>query len=134
MAVIAPFTIDVSPGILGDLQRCLQNTRWIQPVKEYTGWDYGVNVAYLKELVDYWEHTYNWRKQEQYLNRFDHFQAKIDDYNLQFIHQRGNGSSPIPLLLLHGWPDSFYRFHKIIPMLTDPASIGLDASQQKPII
>ena len=27
----------------------------------------------------------------------------------------------MPLLLSHGWPGSVLEFHKIIPMLTDPA-------------
>ena len=41
--------------------------------------------------------------------------------------QRGKGPNPFPLILTHGYPDSFYRFAKIIPMLTDPASYGAQA-------
>src|SRR5258708_33106576 len=99
MTTIQPFTIDISPAILTDLQERLQNTRWIKPMKEDTGWNYGMNMAYLKELVDYWQHVYNWREQEKELNRSAHFKAKIGDYNLHFIHQRGKRSNPIPLLL-----------------------------------
>ena len=40
------------------------------------------------------------------------------------IHESGRGPNPTPLLLIHGWPDSFYRMHKIIPLLTAPASYG----------
>jgi pimeloyl-ACP methyl ester carboxylesterase len=116
---VQPFTIDISKDMLVDLQQRLEHTRWIKPLKEEVGWDYGMNMDYLKELTDYWQHDYNWRDQERKLNRFDHFKAKIDDYHLHFIHQRGKRQNSIPLLLLHGWPDSFYRFHKIIPMLTD---------------
>jgi pimeloyl-ACP methyl ester carboxylesterase len=32
----------------------------------------------------------------------------------------------MPLLLTHGYPDSFLRFERIIPMLTDPARFGID--------
>jgi microsomal epoxide hydrolase len=38
--------------------------------------------------------------------------------------ERGKGKNPMPLMLVHGWPDSFYRMQKIIPMLTDPARFG----------
>lgn len=134
MTTIQPFTIDISPVVLTDLQQRLQNTRWIQSIKEDAGWDYGMNMAYLTELVDYWQHTYNWREQEKELNQSEHFKAQIDDYNLHFIHQRGRSSNPIPLLLLHGWPDSFYRFRKITPMLTDPASLGLDTERSFDVI
>src|SRR5262245_21408480 len=107
MTTIQPFAIDISQEVLTDLQQRLQNTRWIQAVKEDAGWDYGIDVPYLEELVDYWQHSYDWHAQEQALNRFNHFKAGIDDYKLHFIHQRGKGTHPIPLLLLHGWPDSF---------------------------
>jgi len=32
----------------------------------------------------------------------------------------------MPLLLSHGWPGSIVEFHKILPMLTDPARFGGD--------
>ena len=119
--VIKPFEIHISDEVLRDLTRRLENTRWTHPVKD-TGWEYGTNISYLKELIAYWQSGYNWRDQERELNRFDHFRAKIDDYDLHFIHQKGRGPKPKPILLLHGWPDSFYRFHKLIPLLTDPVS------------
>lgn len=46
---------------------------------------------------------------------------------LHFIHQPGIGPAPLSLLLLHGWPGSVWEFHKLIPLLTDPARFGGDA-------
>jgi pimeloyl-ACP methyl ester carboxylesterase len=48
----------------------------------------------------------------------------VDGVGIHFIHERGKGPRPFPLILTHGYPDSFYRFAKIIPMLTDPESFG----------
>jgi microsomal epoxide hydrolase len=109
--------------MLSDLQRRLKNTRWSHQV-EGTNWDAGTDVDYLKDLVDYWQTTYDWRKQETALNRFAHFKTEVDDIGIHFIHEHGKGPKPFPLILTHGYPDSFYRFAKIIPMLTDPASFG----------
>lgn len=120
---ITPFRIDVAPEMLSDLQRRLKNTRWSHQV-EGTNWDAGTDVDYLKDLVDYWQTTYDWRKQETALNRFAHFKTEVDDIGIHFIHEHGKGPKPFPLILTHGYPDSFYRFAKIIPMLTDPASFG----------
>ncbi len=53
---------------------------------------------------------------------------------IHFIHERGKGPKPTPLLLVHGWPDSFYRFHKLIPLLTDPASYGGDPADSFDVI
>ena len=35
---------------------------------------------------------------------------------------------------MHGWPDSFARFLKIIPMLTDPQAQGGDATDAFDVI
>src|ERR1700736_4140397 len=120
---IQPFTIAIEQVTLDDLRERLARTRWPDEA-EHAGWTYGTNLGYLKELVDYWQHSYDWRAQEAKLNQFAQFRADIDGSRLHFLHVRGKGPNPTPLLLIHGWPDSFYRFHKIIPLLTDPESVG----------
>jgi pimeloyl-ACP methyl ester carboxylesterase len=128
-----PFQIKVPQSVLDDLQERLGKTRWPNEV-EGANWDYGTNLAYLKELVTYWQNDFDWRKQEVALNNFAHFKAEIDGINLHFIHERGKGPNPTPLLLLHGWPDSFYRFYKIIPMLVDPEKDGGKAEDSFDVI
>lgn len=123
-AQVQHLTIDIPDAILADLHRRLSNTRWTNPIKR-EGWDYGVNPDYLEEFISYWRDEFDWRAQERKLNRFNHLVTDIEDYSIHFIHEEGNGTERIPLLLLHGWPDSFYRFHKIIELLTDPTAHGL---------
>ena len=120
---ITPFTINIPQATIDDLHARLTRTRWTDAV-EGAGWSYGVDLAYVKELVNYWQHTYDWRKHETELNAFQQFKAEVDGVNIHFIHERGTGPNPTPILLTHGWPDSFYRFHKIIPMLTNPEQYG----------
>jgi len=80
----------------------------------------------MKELVEYWRTRYDWRAQERELNRFNHFRAEIDGLRIHFIHRRGTGKNPRPLMLVHGWPGSFYEFHQLIPLLTDRLASGGD--------
>jgi microsomal epoxide hydrolase len=120
---IQPFTIAVPQTTLDDLHERLARTRWPDEAED-TGWSYGTNLSYLQELVHYWQHSYDWRAQEAKLNQFAQFRAQVDGQHIHFIHVQGKGPNPTPLLLIHGWPDSFYRFHKIVPLLTDPASYG----------
>jgi hypothetical protein len=120
---IRPFRIDVAQEVLGDLRERLKNTRFSYQT-EGAKWALGTDSDYLRELVRYWHDTYNWRKHETALNRFAHFRTVVDDIGLHFIHERGKGPNPFPIILTHGYPDSCYRFAKIIPMLTDPASFG----------
>src|SRR5688572_8802513 len=100
---IQPFTIDISQADLDDLRTRLARTRWTDAV-EGAGWSYGVDLTYLKELVNYWQHSYDWRKHESELNSFQQFKTAVDGVNIHFIHERGTGPNPTPIILTHGWP------------------------------
>ena len=130
---IQPFKIAIPQSTLNDLRERLAHTRWPDEV-EGVGWSYGTNLDYLKSLVAYWQHEYDWRKQEALLNRYTQFRTDIDGLGIHFIHERGKGPNPLPIILTHGWPDSFYRLHKIIPMLTDPESFGGNAADSFDVI
>src|SRR5258708_6148832 len=124
---VQPFKLEVPQALLEDLKSRLAHTRWPDEM-DGEGWEYGTDLGYLKALTDYWQHSYDWRKQETEINQFAQFRTEIDGRGIHFIHERGKGPNPIPIMLLHGWPDSFYRFYKIIPMLADPASYGGDVA------
>lgn len=121
---IQPFTISISPFVIEDLRERLGRTRWPD---EITGsqWDYGTNLAYLKDLCTHWGHGFDWKEQEEALNTFPHFMAPVNGYNLHFLHEKGKGAHSIPLLLIHGFPDSFVRFLKLIPLLIEEGPNGI---------
>jgi len=123
---ITPFTISVDQAVLDDLRRRLAETRWPDE-GEGAGWSMGTDLSYMKRLTQHWQRKYDWRAHEAQLNKLPQFTADVDGTTLHFIHQRGQGPNPTPLLLLHGWPDSFYRYHKVVPLLADPARYGGDA-------
>jgi pimeloyl-ACP methyl ester carboxylesterase len=124
---IHPFTIHIPQEHLDDLHERLRRTRWPDQVRG-AGWDYGANLEYMQGLVDYWLNGFDWRAQEKWLNTFPQFMAGIDGLNIHFIHQRGKGPDPIPIILTHGWPSSFMEMLKLVPLLTDPGSHGGDPS------
>ena len=123
---IQPYRVNVSESVLSDLSARLAQTRWPAAI-DATGWKAGTDLAYLQSLVHYWRESFDWRAQERAINAWPNFRADVDGVALHFIHVRGRGPKPMPLLLSHGWPDSFLRMMKIIPLLTDPAAHGGDA-------
>ncbi len=133
MANIEPFKVAVPDEVLADLKARLNSTRFPDEVPD-TGWEYGTNLAYLKELVEYWRTKYDWRANERQINQFAHFKTNVDGNGIHFIHEKGKGPSPKPLLLIHGWPGSIYEFMQIIPMLTDPAAHGGDPNNSFTVI
>jgi len=119
------FAIAVADEVLADLRRRLAATRWPDEV-DGAGWDYGTNLSYLKTLVAYWRDDFDWRAQESMLNQYAQFRADVDGFGVHFVHERGKGPNPLPLIISHGWPGSFAQMLKIVPLLTDPAGHGGD--------
>jgi len=111
------YPINIDSSILDDLRHRLQKARWTNDINN-DKWETGTNAEYLKELCDYWSGDFNWQKNESFLNSFSHFKTSIDGTGIHFIHEKGKGANPVPLLLIHGYPDSFMRFLKVIPLLT----------------
>ncbi|MBI1817335.1 MAG: epoxide hydrolase [Deltaproteobacteria bacterium] len=124
---IEPFRINVPDHVLDDLKQRLARTRFPDEVND-ADWSYGTDLAYLKELVEYWRTRYDWRAAERALNQLHHFRSDIEGLGVHFIHERGVGPKPLPLLISHGWPGSVVEFLKIIGPLTDPARHGGDAA------
>ncbi|KAM9316180.1 epoxide hydrolase 1-like [Gastrophryne carolinensis] len=125
---IRPFKIETSEEELKDLFNRIDRTRYSEPL-EGSRFNYGFNSTHLRKVVSYWRNKFDWRKQLEILNQYPHFKTKIEGLDIHFLHVKPAnlpaGRKAKPLLMVHGWPGSFYEFYKIIPMLTDPRSHGL---------
>jgi len=122
--MLEPFDISIPDTVLHDLASRLRVTRL--PSRADHDWNAGTSPDFLRKLVSYWRDEFNWREQETMLNKFQHLRGNVDGTQLHLIYEKGRGPSPFPLILTHGYPDSFFRFYKLIPLLTDPAAYGGD--------
>ncbi len=127
------FTIEVPDAVLTDLARRLDATRWPDEL-ETAGWELGSNLGYMRSLAEYWRHGYDWRREEARLNQLPQYRMALDGFHIHFLHVRGKGPAPLPLLITHGWPGSFVEMVKIIPLLTDPAAHGAKAEDAFDVI
>ena len=130
---VQPFTIHVPEETLTDLQDRLARTRWPDEISG-AEWDYGTNMAYLKELVDYWQKDFDWRAQEKLINTFANYRTQVDGLGIHFIHEKGKGANPLPLVVTHGWPGTFFEMYKILPLLSDPGSHGGDPADSFDVV
>ena len=117
------FQIDISEEILQNIYTKVKNYSWHE-MPDDGGWDYGTNLDYMKEFADYWVNKFDWRKTEEKINKFKNFKSNIDGIDIHFIHEKGSGSNPKPLLLSHGWPGSIVEFLHIIDQLAHPEKFG----------
>ena len=118
-----PFDVALDPTVLGDLQARLRNTRWPDVIGE-DSWDYGVPQAWLRDMATYWAEEWRWQDVAQAMNTYRHYRATIDDIPIHFLHAPGTGPDPIPLVLTHGWPWTFWDYKDVIGPLSDPAAHG----------
>ena len=124
---IEPFQIDVSDAELEDLQRRLENIRW-PPDSPGEPWSYGTDRAYLQELLEYWRDRYDWRAHQAQINGFNQYTTTIDGQLIHFIQQRGRGPAPLPLVMSHGWPGTFWEMLPAVRQLANPALFGGEAA------
>ena len=137
-AEIRPFRIDVSQADLDDLHERLMRTRWANELPPESrrsggqgglvppGWEYGVPLGYVKNLVEYWLSGYDWREWEAKLNSCPQFTTTIDGQNIHFLHVRSLEPDATPLILTHGWPNTVVEYLGLVDPLTDPRAHGGD--------
>jgi pimeloyl-ACP methyl ester carboxylesterase len=120
---VRPFAVDIPQTELDDLQSRLARTRF---AAETAGddWQQGAPVAYLRDMVDHWATSFDWRAQEARMNEFPHFLTEIDGQTIHFLHVRSAHPDATPVLLCHTYPGSFADFLDVIGPLTDPEAYG----------
>ena len=123
--MIKKIKIEIDQPFLDVLKSKLKLTRWPDEI-ENSGWTYGASLSYMKELTDYWVNYFDWRKTECEINKYGNYIAQIDGYNIHFLHIKGKGEKPVPIILTHGWPSSFLEMLKIIPLLTENENMSFD--------
>ena len=131
--MIHPFRIDVPDTTLEQIRTQVADYPWHE-MPDDGGWAYGTPLGYMKELCAYWLNEFDWRKQEAAINRFSHFIAPVQGIDLHFIQEKGDGPSPLPLIISHGWPGSIVEFLDIIQPLAHPKRFGGSADDAFDVI
>ena len=121
--MIKPFKLNIPDKTLQEIYTKVKNYPWHE-MPDDGGWEYGANLDYMKEISSYWVKNFDWRKHEAEINKFSNFTTIVEDIEMHFIHEKGSGSNPTPLLLMHGWPGSIIEFLHIIEKLAHPDKFG----------
>jgi hypothetical protein len=122
---LSPAPIAVDERVLEDLRSRLRATIWPEDQGNEDG-RYGVPRVMLQELVRYWAEEYDWRAAERAMNAYEHYLVDVSGTRVHFMRKPGAGPNPVPLILSHGWPWTFWHWSKVIDRLADPAAFGGD--------
>ena len=121
--MVKPFKVNISDQIIKDIYDKVKKYPWHEMPND-GGWEYGTSLDYMKEISKYWVSKFDWRKHEGKINKFPNFIAKVDDIDIHFIHEKGSGPKPMPLLINHGWPGTIVEFLHIVEKLAHPERFG----------
>lgn len=125
------FRCAVPEADLADLRRRLQHPR-LPREPQQADWRYGSNTGYMADFLRHWRDAFDWRHWEARLNAWPQFRTSLTRPDtgqpqvVHFIHARGSGPSPRPLLITHGWPGSVFEFIDVIERLAHPERFGGD--------
>ena len=123
MSLTAPFEVSVPRETIQAISSRVAAFPWHE-MPDDGGWEYGTNLDYMKELCTYWVNDFDWYQQEERINRFTHFKTPIDGIDIHFIHEKGSGQNPRPLIISHGWPGTIVEFLDFIDLLAHPEKHG----------
>ena len=130
---IERFELPYSDAAVEDLRDRLAQTRWPDEIPG-TGWEYGADLAYIRELCRTWREEFDWKARIEELSALHHYRYATPELGVHFLHERGKGPAPAPLLVTHGWPGSFLEMLRILPRLTDPARFGGDPADSFDVV
>ena len=125
MSELKPFNLSVSEETLHYIKKRVSSYPWHEMPSD-GGWDYGTNLDYLKNFCEYWVEEFDWKAQENQINKFSNFTTEIEGISTHFIYEKGSGSNSTPLIISHGWPGSVSEFLHIIEPLAHPERFGGD--------
>jgi pimeloyl-ACP methyl ester carboxylesterase len=123
---VRPFRVRVPESALADLSRRLSEAR-LPRRGASPGWSGGMDLDDLEELLEHWRSRFDWRAVEARINALPGFHAAVEGIEIHFLHFRGEGPAPLPLVVTHGWPGSFLEMLDLAPLLASPAAHGADA-------
>lgn len=79
-------------------------------------------IEEIERLIAYWEDGFDWRAEEARLGRDPAVPGHRRRRRPHFVHVRGVGDNPTPLLLTNVWPSSFVEYAGVL--LADPTVPG----------
>jgi pimeloyl-ACP methyl ester carboxylesterase len=127
------FSPPYSQPAVDDLHDRLHRARWPAALPG-PPWAHGFDQQTLIDLCAWWRDSFDWRAQIDRFSAFDHRLLVSADSRIHFVHARGRGPRPLPLILTHGWPGSFVEFLSLVPLLTDPAGHGADQADSFDVV
>jgi hypothetical protein len=133
---ITSFDPNIPQQDVDRLFRKLADSRLPQiPIVPDAGEDYGPSLSWIKKLYDYWLHEFKWEKAQAQISGWKHYMTEIEGLKVHFVHEKskggekGMGRKMVPLLMVHGWPGTWFEFQNVMKPLLEGESEGEEGGE-----
>ena len=89
---VTPFRIEIPKARIDRITAQLGDVEWPDAPEDADPWAYGTSLAVMKDLVQYWRTRYDWRARQARMNQLPQFKARVEGYDIHFVHVRGSGA------------------------------------------
>ncbi|WP_304170770.1 epoxide hydrolase family protein [Phenylobacterium aquaticum] len=134
MSTIQPFEVRWDEARVQQVLDQVRAYPWPVQPQAADGWAYGCDGDWLKGLCAHWTDNYDWRAAVADLNRFPQFTARVEDFDIHYVHVVGEAGGKRPLILTHGWPGSHYEFWGAVEKLAFPSRFGGQAEDAVDVV
>ena len=121
---VTPFQIDIPSARVARVLARVRDAEWPDAPEAEDPWAYGTSLKLMKDLAAYWTTQYDWSARQARLNKLPQFKVNIEGQDIHFVHVRGSGANPQPIISTHGWPSTFSEFAKVVEPLAHPEKHG----------
>jgi hypothetical protein len=108
---ITPFDPTIPQSEVDRLFRKLADTKLpTQPIVPDAGEDYGPSLEWVHKLYDHWLNQFDWKRAQKQISGWKHYTTEIEGLKVHFIHEKAERRDALPLLLVHGWPGTWFEY------------------------
>ncbi|KAL2838757.1 Alpha/Beta hydrolase protein [Aspergillus pseudodeflectus] len=115
------FRIAVSDEQLSEFKTLVKLSKIGPQTYENTREDgrFGVTHGWISARKDEWLNSFDWREVEARANSFPQYTTEIEGLTVHFAALFSEKADAVPIVLLHGWPGSYFEFLPLLQLFRD---------------
>ncbi|KAL6240140.1 hypothetical protein BDW75DRAFT_197076 [Aspergillus navahoensis] len=120
----SPFRIAIPDEQLSDFKTLLRLSKIAPQTYENLQEDrrYGVTHEWMSKMKEEWLNSFDWRAVEEHANSFPQYTTEVEGLTIHFAALFSENTDAVPIVLLHGWPGSYFEFLPLLQLFKDEYS------------
>ncbi|KAL4810130.1 Alpha/Beta hydrolase protein [Aspergillus unguis] len=117
----SPFRVAIPDEQVSDFKTLLKLSKLGPQTYENSQKDgkFGVTYEWMSSMKEEWLNNFDWRAVEKHVNSFPQYTTEIESLTIHFAALFSEKPDAVPIVLLHGWPGSYFEFLPLLQLFKD---------------